>query len=80
MSYVETLSDDTFTTYYYDTNGNRTHRCTPQTGCIKLHYNAQDQLTKYGTNVYTYTLNGELKTKGGQHNYINILIKYCITY
>ena len=52
------------TTYYYDTNGNRTHRCTPETGCIELHYNAQDQLTKYGTNIYTYTLNGELKTKG----------------
>jgi RHS repeat-associated protein len=52
------------TTYYYDTNGNRTHRCTPETGCIELHYNAQDQLTKYGTNTYTYTLNGELKTKG----------------
>jgi YD repeat-containing protein len=51
------------TTYYYDTNGNRTHRCTPETGCIELHYNAQDQLTQYGTTRYTYTLNGELKTK-----------------
>jgi len=36
---------------------------TKETGCIELHYNAQDQLTQYGTTRYTYTLNGELKTK-----------------
>jgi len=50
-------------TYSYDANGNRlSHDAVTGT------YDAQDRLLTYGTNTYSYTANGELKTRtsGGQ--------------
>ena len=49
-------------TYEYDQNGNRLHLTTPG-GIINGTYDAQDRLTTYGANSYTYGSNGELKTK-----------------
>jgi len=43
----------TTATYSYDTNGNRSGGT----------YDAQDRLLTFGTNSYSYTPNGELKTK-----------------
>lgn len=40
-------------TYTYDSNGNRSGGT----------YDAQDRMTSYGANTYTYTANGELETK-----------------
>jgi len=55
--------DNVVAIYNYDNNGNRLQRCTPEDGCIGYEYNGQDQLTKMDGAAYTYTLNGELKTK-----------------
>jgi RHS repeat-associated protein len=49
-------------TYEYDLNGNRTRLTTPS-GIVTGTYDAQDRLTTYGANSYTYGSNGELKTK-----------------
>ncbi|MCP4304818.1 MAG: RHS repeat protein, partial [bacterium] len=46
-------------TYTYDTNGNRTHVNGSQVGS----YDDQDRLLGYESAAYTYTANGELKTK-----------------
>jgi YD repeat-containing protein len=48
--------------YGYDANGNRTLLTTP-TGTTAGVYDAQDRLLSYGTTTYTYTANGELRTK-----------------
>ncbi|HEX8204348.1 MAG TPA: RHS repeat-associated core domain-containing protein, partial [Isosphaeraceae bacterium] len=49
-------------TYTYDSNGNRlTH--TGPSGTVAGTYDAQDRLLTYGTTSYTYTANGELRTK-----------------
>ncbi len=49
-------------TYRYDPNGNRLDVTTPG-GVISGSYDAQDRLTSYGSATYTYTANGELRTK-----------------
>lgn len=46
------------TTYTYDANGNRT-----SDGVNQASYDEQDRLLQYGGASYTYTDNGELKTK-----------------
>ncbi len=52
--------------YAYDLNGNRTSY-TDTVGMVPVtitaSYDNQDRLTLYGSEVYTYTANGELKTK-----------------
>ena len=48
--------------YAYDPNGNRLSLTTPG-GAVGGTYDAQDRLLAYGDNTYTYTANGELKTK-----------------
>lgn len=54
----------TVESYTYDSNGNRL----TGTGVSNASYDAQDRLLTYGSATYTYTANGELKTKtvGGQ--------------
>jgi RHS repeat-associated protein len=53
-----TLSGTTIATYVYDANGNRRfHNAT------EGQYDAQDRLLSYGNASYSYTQNGELKTK-----------------
>lgn len=49
-------------TYEYDLNGNR-ERLTTSAGVVTGSYDAQDRLTSYGATTYTYTPNGELRTK-----------------
>ena len=56
---AEVLQDVTVNRYEYDSNGNRLARG----GVIIGHYDNQDRLVQYGENQYTYTENGELKTK-----------------
>lgn len=53
-----TVDGGSFTSYSYDSNGNRTFK--NQTAAT---YDAQDRLLTYGNNSYTYTDNGELETK-----------------
>ena len=48
--------------YAYDSNGNRLSRTTP-TGTETGTYDDQDRLLTYGKWAYTYTANGELRTK-----------------
>ena len=48
--------------YAYDQNGNRLSK-TDALGTVNGVYDAQDRLTQYGNNAYTYNLNGELQTK-----------------
>ena len=48
--------------YTYDANGNRITAVT-KTGTFQGFYDLQDRMTKYGAADYTYTANGELKTK-----------------
>jgi YD repeat-containing protein len=45
--------------YQYDANGNRTH----VSGALVGNYDDQDRLVSYQGKTYTYTDNGELKTK-----------------
>lgn len=54
-------------TYGYDANGNRTAYSGPN-GSGNGSYDDQDRLLQYGNNTYSYTANGELrsKTAGGQ--------------
>jgi YD repeat-containing protein len=48
--------------YSYDSNGNRI--TADERGTVSQgYYDLQDRLTKYGATTYTYTPNGELKTK-----------------
>jgi RHS repeat-associated protein len=48
--------------YSYDSNGNRI--TADERGTVSQgYYDLQDRLTKYGSATYTYTPNGELKTK-----------------
>ncbi|MBI3203000.1 MAG: RHS domain-containing protein, partial [Myxococcales bacterium] len=57
--------------YDYDGNGNRTLLTTP-TGTTAGVYDAQDRLLSYGATTYTYTANGELRTRtdaGGTTTY-----------
>ncbi len=49
----------TQTTWGYDDNGNRTH----VGGTLVAHYDDQDRLLNYQGATYTYTANGELRTK-----------------
>ncbi len=49
-----------FSTYSYDSNGNRTAHTGPS---VSASYDAQDRLTSYGANTYSYTANGELLSK-----------------
>lgn len=46
----------------YDANGNRISMATPN-GSIAGSFDEQDRMTAYGSNVYSYTANGELLTK-----------------
>jgi len=55
------LNGAPLTTYTYDANGNRLGYTGPD-GSRNGTYDAQDRLTQYGGNVYTYTANGELST------------------
>jgi RHS repeat-associated protein len=48
--------------FVYDPNGNRTSRITP-TETLTGVYDDQDRLLSYGPFTYTYTANGELRTK-----------------
>src|SRR5262249_47804434 len=48
--------------YAYDANGNRLS-FTGSSGAVTGTYDTQDRLLTYGTNVYTYTANGELQSK-----------------
>jgi RHS repeat-associated protein len=58
--------------YAYDANGNRLSKTTP-TGTVTATYDDQDRLLTYGNNTYTYTANGELKSKAvsGQQSEIS---------
>ena len=59
----EVHQDGTVTaTYGYDSNSNRQSVTTPS-GTVSGTYDTQDRLLQYGTTTYTYTANGELKTK-----------------
>ncbi|HJX51200.1 MAG TPA: RHS repeat-associated core domain-containing protein [Polyangia bacterium] len=49
-------------TYLYDANGNRLSRTTPD-GTDSATYDDQDRLLTYGKWSYTYTANGELRSK-----------------
>jgi RHS repeat-associated protein len=49
-------------TYRYDLNGNRLDVTTPG-GVVSGTYDAQDRLSQYGSTSYTYTANGELRTR-----------------
>jgi RHS repeat-associated protein len=49
-------------TYLYDANGNRLSKATPS-GIQSATYDDQDRLLTYGKWAYTYTANGELRTK-----------------
>jgi len=55
----------TLASYLYDTNGNRLS-VTNSGGTVLGFYDNQDRLTQYGNLVYTYSANGELKTKSFQ--------------
>ncbi len=60
-----------FEHYDYDGNGNRTLLTTPSGTTVGV-YDAQDRLLSYGSTSYTYTANGELRTKtdaGGTTTY-----------
>jgi len=52
----------TVSTYDYDANGNRITAVT-RAGTFQGFYDLQDRMTKYGDASYTYTANGELKTR-----------------
>ncbi|MBI3205013.1 MAG: hypothetical protein HYZ29_25980, partial [Myxococcales bacterium] len=57
--------------YGYGGNGNRTLLTTPSGTTVGV-YDAQDRLLSYGATTYTYTANGELRTKtdsGGTTTY-----------
>ncbi len=49
-----------FSSYGYDSNGNRIARTGPS---VSASYDAQDRLSSYGANTYSYTANGELLSK-----------------
>ncbi len=53
--------------YIFDTNSNRT-AYSGQLGTFAATYDAQDRLTSYGANTYTYTKNGELSSKVNTSN------------
>lgn len=53
--------------YVYDANGNRLSKVTPSE-TLSGSYDAQDRLLSYGPYVYTYTPNGELRTKTDTRN------------
>ena len=55
-----TKNGSPFSTYSYDSNGNRTARTGPS---VIASYDAQDRLTNYGSTTYSYTANGELQSK-----------------
>ncbi len=48
--------------YRYDGNGNRLD-LTTLSGVVSGSYDTQDRLTQYGTTTYTYTTNGERRSK-----------------
>jgi len=52
----------TISVYSYDANGNRLSH-TAGGNTVNGSYDDQDRLLSYGGNIYTYTANGELKTK-----------------
>jgi YD repeat-containing protein len=49
--------------YQYDLNSNRTGGFNDVSGTITATYDSQDRLLTYNGTTYTYTANGELKTK-----------------
>lgn len=49
-------------TYVYDENSNRISRTTPA-GTMNAGHDAQDRMLNMGSTEYTYTANGELRTK-----------------
>jgi RHS repeat-associated protein len=57
----------TVASYTYDANGNWL-TFTSATGALEGYYDAQDRLTQYGSATYSYSANGELRSKtiGGQ--------------
>jgi RHS repeat-associated protein len=57
-----TKDTNPLSTYSYDSNGNRT-ASTGLNGPLSASYDAQDRLTSYGSNTYSYTANGELLSK-----------------
>ncbi|HYQ00521.1 MAG TPA: RHS repeat-associated core domain-containing protein [Polyangiaceae bacterium] len=60
------LNGSTVEHYDYSAqNGNRSAAVTPQRTVVssQVQYDGQDRLTQYGPYAYTYTNNGELKTK-----------------
>ncbi|HEY2408206.1 MAG TPA: RHS repeat-associated core domain-containing protein [Polyangiaceae bacterium] len=62
LTTVKNSPTNTIESYgYAGTNGNRTSSLTVTSPNIT--YDPQDRLTKYGNFTYTYTKNGELKTK-----------------
>jgi RHS repeat-associated protein len=62
---IEVRADGlTTATYGYDSNSNRV----AENGVSLATYDAQDRLLSYGSNTYTYSDNGELKTKTDSAN------------
>ena len=57
---LESTRGSPFSSYGYDSNGNRTARTGPS---VSASYDAQDRLGSYGANTYNYTANGELLSK-----------------
>ncbi len=49
--------------YTYDANGNRLSKVVPSEATLSADYDDQDRLLSYGDSTYTYTANGELRTK-----------------
>ncbi|HNT27717.1 MAG TPA: RHS repeat-associated core domain-containing protein, partial [bacterium] len=61
---LESVYDGTTTkSYEYDENGNRETYLENSTPVATATYDDQDRMLTYGSNTYTYTLNGDLYTK-----------------
>jgi RHS repeat-associated protein len=59
---MQVIRNGTTTTYAYDANGNRLSKTAGGNSQGGI-YDDQDRLISYGSTVYSYTANGELKTK-----------------
>ncbi|HQO19511.1 MAG TPA: RHS repeat-associated core domain-containing protein [Acidobacteriota bacterium] len=62
-----TKNGDLWASYGYDSNGNRLTKTT-SSQTINGTYDAQDRLLSYGNYTYTYTANGELRSKTNTTN------------